>query len=153
GPGASAPRRRARRPDGPARGVGPLPPASARPRGVAARGARAGRDPDIHGAPPRPGRLRHQRRGLALRPLPALGGPEPGQVRWDCGTRINALARYNVTANAIMLSAATRMIDSTPRGKEVHEQTGKWPSELAAGTERDPENVAPLVVYLASDDA
>ncbi len=45
------------------------------------------------------------------------------------------------------------MIDSTPRGREVFEQTGKWPSELAAGTERDPDNVAPLVVFLASDAA
>src|SRR3989442_3842214 len=37
------------------------------------------------------------------------------------------------------------------RGREVFAETGKWPSELAAGTERDPDNVAPLVVYLASD--
>jgi NAD(P)-dependent dehydrogenase (short-subunit alcohol dehydrogenase family) len=65
----------------------------------------------------------------------------------------NALARYGVTVNAIMPSGATRMIDSTPRGRQVFEETGKWPSELAAGTERDPDNVAPLVVYLASDAA
>jgi hypothetical protein len=58
-----------------------------------------------------------------------------------------------VTANAIMPSGATRMIDSTPRGRAVFEETGKWPSELAAGTERDPDNVAPLVVYLSSDAA
>src|SRR5438034_9928439 len=50
-------------------------------------------------------------------------------------------------------SGATRMIDSTPRGKQVFEQTGKWPSEMAQGTERDPDNVAPLVVFLASDAA
>src|SRR5438128_452214 len=65
----------------------------------------------------------------------------------------NALAKYGVTANAIFPSGATRMIDSTPRGREVFAETGKWPSELAAGTERDPDNVAPLVVYLASDGA
>jgi NAD(P)-dependent dehydrogenase (short-subunit alcohol dehydrogenase family) len=65
----------------------------------------------------------------------------------------NALAKYGVTANAIMPSGATRMIDSTPRGRKVFEETGKWPSELARGTERDPDNVAPLVVYLASDAA
>ncbi len=65
----------------------------------------------------------------------------------------NALAKYGVTANAIMPSGATRMIDSTPRGKKVFEETGKWPSEIARGTERDPDNVAPLVVYLASDAA
>jgi len=45
------------------------------------------------------------------------------------------------------------MIDSTPRGAQVFNQQGKWPSELATGTDRDPENVAPLVVYLASDGA
>src|SRR6266852_1678161 len=55
--------------------------------------------------------------------------------------------------NAIMPSGATRMIDSTPRGRQVFESTGKWPSELAAGTDRDPDNVAPIVVYLASDAA
>src|SRR5438874_1874152 len=65
----------------------------------------------------------------------------------------NALAKYGVTANAILPSGATRMIDSTPRGREFFEQTGKWPSEAAAGTERDPDNVAPLVVFLASDAA
>jgi NAD(P)-dependent dehydrogenase (short-subunit alcohol dehydrogenase family) len=63
------------------------------------------------------------------------------------------MAKYNVTANAIMPSGATRMIDSTPRGKQVFEETGKWPSEQAVGTERDPDNVAPLVVFLASDAA
>jgi NAD(P)-dependent dehydrogenase (short-subunit alcohol dehydrogenase family) len=65
----------------------------------------------------------------------------------------NALARYGITANAILPSGATRMIDSTPKARETFEQTGKWPSELAKGTERDPDNVAPLVVYLASDAA
>jgi hypothetical protein len=63
------------------------------------------------------------------------------------------MAKYNVTANAIMPSGATRMIDSTPRGQKVFEETGKWPSEQAIGTERDPDNVAPLAVYLASDAA
>src|SRR2546426_6372977 len=41
----------------------------------------------------------------------------------------NAMAKYGVTANAILPSGATRMIDSTPRGREFFEQTGKWPSE------------------------
>jgi NAD(P)-dependent dehydrogenase (short-subunit alcohol dehydrogenase family) len=65
----------------------------------------------------------------------------------------NALGKYGVTANAILPSGATRMIDSTPRGRAVFEQTGKWPSEQARGTDRDPDNVAPLVVYLSSDAA
>ncbi|MBI4638499.1 MAG: SDR family oxidoreductase [Candidatus Rokubacteria bacterium] len=90
----------------------------------------------------------------------ALGAPgQPNYAAAKAGilgltwSTANALAKYGVTTNAIMPSGATRMIDSTPRGREVFERTGKWPSELAAGTERDPDNVAPLVVYLASDAA
>jgi NAD(P)-dependent dehydrogenase (short-subunit alcohol dehydrogenase family) len=107
-------------------------------------------------------RFREQQSGriIAMSSTSALGAPgQPNYgaakagilgLIWSCA---NALGRYNVTANAIMPAAATRMIDSTPRGREVHEQTGKWPSELARGTERDPDNVAPLVVFLASDAA
>jgi len=65
----------------------------------------------------------------------------------------NGLARYNVTANAVVPSGATRMIDSIPSAREAVAHTGKLPSELAAGTEKDPDNVAPLVTYLASDAA
>ena len=66
----------------------------------------------------------------------------------------NSLSRYGgVTANAILPSGSTRMIDSIPRAVEAVADTGKLPSELAVGTERDPDNVAPLVAYLASDDA
>ncbi len=65
----------------------------------------------------------------------------------------NAMARYGVTCNAILPSGATRMIDSTPRAREEFERTGIWPSAAAKGTERDPDNVAPLIVYLASEGA
>lgn len=65
----------------------------------------------------------------------------------------NALARFGITANAILPSGATRMIDSIPRARAAVAHTGKLPSELAVGTARDPENVAPLVAYLASDQA
>lgn len=65
----------------------------------------------------------------------------------------NSMSRYGVTSNAILPYAATRMIDSTPRAQKVLEETGKLPSELAAGTEGDPFNVAPMVAYLATDDA
>lgn len=65
----------------------------------------------------------------------------------------NSLDRYGVTSNAILPYAATRMIDSTPRALKTQEETGKLPSELAAGTEGDPANVAPMVAYLATDDA
>jgi len=90
----------------------------------------------------------------------ALGSP--GQPNYAAGkagilgltwSTAHALGKYGVTSNAILPSGATRMIDSTPRGRAVFEQTGKWPSEQAKGTERDPDNVAPLVVYLSSDAA
>jgi len=88
--------------------------------------------------------------GAAGQPNYAAGKAGIMGLMWSTA---NALGKYGVTANAIMPSGATRMIDSTPRGKKVFEETGKWPSEIARGTERDPDNVAPLVVYLASDAA
>lgn len=64
----------------------------------------------------------------------------------------NALGRYGVTSNAIAPGAATRMTD---RGRANAEATrsGNAESARVAGTERDPENVAPIVVYLCSDEA
>ena len=106
--------------------------------------------------------MRQQQYGrfVNMSSVSALGAPgQPNYAAAKAGiigltwSTANAMAKYNVTSNAIMPSGATRMIDSTPRGREVFEQTGKWPSELAAGTERDPDNVAPLVVYLASETA
>src|SRR6266542_3300425 len=90
--------------------------------------------------------MREQKGGriISMSSVSALGAP--GQPNY-------AAAKDGVTVNAIMPSGATRMIDSTPRGRQVFESTGKWPSELAAGTDRDPDNVAPIVVYLASDAA
>ena len=58
-----------------------------------------------------------------------------------------------MTANAILPTGHTRMIDSIPRAREAVAHTGKMPSELAIGTERDPDNVAPLIAFLASDAA
>jgi len=107
-------------------------------------------------------RMREQRSGriIAMSSVSALGAPgQPNYAAAKNGiiglmwSTANALARYGVTANSIMPSGATRMIDSTPRGREVFESTGKWPSEQAVGTDRDPDNVAPLVVYLASQAA
>src|SRR5690349_11575033 len=107
-------------------------------------------------------KFREQRSGriISMSSVSALGAPgQPNYaaakagiigLTWSCA---NALTRYNVTANAIMPSGATRMIDSTPRGKKIFEDTGKWPSEQAVGTPQDPDNVAPLAVYLASDAA
>ena len=59
-----------------------------------------------------------------------------------------ALERYGVTCNVIAPLASTRMTD---RGRAV-EQEGPPPSESAAGTARDPKNVVPIIVWLASDE-
>jgi NAD(P)-dependent dehydrogenase (short-subunit alcohol dehydrogenase family) len=107
-------------------------------------------------------KMREQQTGriISMSSVSALGSPgQPNYAAAKAGilgftwSTANALGRYGITANAIMPSGATRMIDSTPRGRQVFEETGKWPSEMAVGTERDPDNVAPLVVYLASDAA
>jgi len=107
-------------------------------------------------------RMREQKGGriISMSSVSALGAPgQPNYAAAKAGiigltwSTANAMAKYGVTANAIMPSGATRMIDATPRGREVFEQTGKWPSEQAVGTARDPDNVAPLVVFLASDAA
>src|ERR1043165_2397792 len=106
--------------------------------------------------------MRQQQYGrvISMSSVSALGGAgQPNYAAAKAGiigltwSTANAMAKYGVTCNAIMPSGATRMIDSTPRGREVFESTGKWPSEQAVGTERDPDNVAPLVVFLASDAA
>jgi NAD(P)-dependent dehydrogenase (short-subunit alcohol dehydrogenase family) len=106
--------------------------------------------------------MREQQGGriVSMSSSSALGAPgQPNYAAAKAGimgltwSTANALGKYGVTANAIMPSGATRMIDSTPRGQKMFEETGKWPSEMARGTERDPDNVAPLVVYLSSDAA
>jgi len=106
--------------------------------------------------------MREQKGGriVSMSSVSALGSPgQPNYGAAKAGiiglmwSTANAMAKYGVTANSIMPSGATRMIDSTPRGKKIFEETGKWPSEQAVGTERDPDNVAPLVVFLSSDAA
>ncbi|MBM3140043.1 MAG: SDR family NAD(P)-dependent oxidoreductase [Chloroflexi bacterium] len=59
-----------------------------------------------------------------------------------------ALAPYGVTCNLIAPLASTRMTD---RGRGV-DTSGPAPSESAAGTARDPKNVVPIIVWLASDE-
>jgi NAD(P)-dependent dehydrogenase (short-subunit alcohol dehydrogenase family) len=70
-----------------------------------------------------------------------------------CYSTANAMAKYGVTTNVVLPTGTTRMIDSKPESKAIFEQTGKWPSEHARGTPKDPDNVAPLVSFLASDRA
>jgi short-subunit dehydrogenase len=53
-----------------------------------------------------------------------------------------SLAKYGVTVNAISLGAATRMTDSIPTDRRrVRTDADEW----------SPDNVAPIVAYLASE--
>src|SRR5712675_4319 len=62
-----------------------------------------------------------------------------------------ALAKYNITVNAIMPGASTRMTDSIPQGRIPG---GNFPdSGNTANSIFDPANVAPIVAFLAGDGA
>ncbi|HVA76442.1 MAG TPA: SDR family NAD(P)-dependent oxidoreductase [Candidatus Binataceae bacterium] len=89
----------------------------------------------------------------------ALGSPgQPNYAAAKAGilgltySSANALSKYGITVNAIMPGAATRMTDTVPAGR-MPGATGLPASENAEGTPRDPANVAPIVLFLASDDA
>jgi NAD(P)-dependent dehydrogenase (short-subunit alcohol dehydrogenase family) len=60
-----------------------------------------------------------------------------------------ALERYGVTCNCIVPVASTRMTD---RGISAQQAGGEPPSARASGTELDPKNVVPIIVWLASDE-
>ena len=62
-------------------------------------------------------------------------------LTWSCA---NSLARYGVTSNAISPAASTRMTDSIPT--ERRRALGATASDL-----RSPDNIAPIVGYLASE--
>jgi NAD(P)-dependent dehydrogenase (short-subunit alcohol dehydrogenase family) len=55
----------------------------------------------------------------------------------------HALDKYGVTVNAVSPAAATRMTQSVPEGRRR--------ASTASADERSPDNVAPLVAYLASE--
>jgi NAD(P)-dependent dehydrogenase (short-subunit alcohol dehydrogenase family) len=55
----------------------------------------------------------------------------------------NSLAQYGVTANAISPGAATRMTASVPADRRR--------ARVATDEERSPDNVAPIVAYIASE--
>ena len=63
-------------------------------------------------------------------------------------SNVGALTRYGVTTNCIAPLASTRMTD---RGRAV-ERDAAAPSLSAAGTARDPMAIAPIAVWLASDE-
>ena len=88
----------------------------------------------------------------------ALGAPgqpnyarrESRDTRPDLEHRGGA-AKYGITVNAIMPGASTRMTDSIPQGRMPGGNFRQ--SDNATGTPQDPANVAPMVAFLASDDA
>src|SRR5271156_1637282 len=89
----------------------------------------------------------------------ALGSPgQPNYAAAKAGIlgltypSANSLHKYGITVNAIMPGAATRMTDTIPAGR-MPGATGVPQSDKVEGTPRDPANVAPIVVFLASDDA
>jgi NAD(P)-dependent dehydrogenase (short-subunit alcohol dehydrogenase family) len=57
----------------------------------------------------------------------------------------HSLAKYGVTVNAISPGAATRMTESVP--------TARRRARSADADERSPDNVAPIVAYLASEQS
>ena len=105
--------------------------------------------------------MRRQKRGRIINfsSNSALGAPgQPNYAAAKAGilgltySSANALAKYNVTCNAILPGAATRMTDTIP-ANFAQEMGLSGPSGAAQGSPLDPSNVAPIVVFLASDDA
>ena len=65
----------------------------------------------------------------------------------------NALARYGVTSNAISPGAATRMGATVPPDRRRQLNAEEARDAEAREREMSPDNVAPPVVYLASEEA
>jgi len=89
----------------------------------------------------------------------ALGSPgQPNYAAAKAGilgltySSANALQKYGITVNAIMPGASTRMTDTIPAGR-MPGASGIPQSQNVEGTPRDPINIAPICVFLASDDA
>ncbi|MGO9062177.1 MAG: SDR family NAD(P)-dependent oxidoreductase [Candidatus Binataceae bacterium] len=85
----------------------------------------------------------------------ALGSPgQPSYAAAKAGilgltfSTANGLRRYGITCNAIFPVAATRMTDTIAQAS--YRLT---PSTQAQGTTVDPVNIAPIVIFLASDEA
>ncbi len=89
----------------------------------------------------------------------------PGQANYGAAkdaiagmTRVVAreLGKYGITVNAIAPVAQTRMIASVPRDKQQAAQAARGivtPKASSASTIGEPDDVAPMVAYLATDAA
>jgi NAD(P)-dependent dehydrogenase (short-subunit alcohol dehydrogenase family) len=106
--------------------------------------------------------MRQQKSGRIISLASGSAYGDPGQPNYSAAkagivglsySTANAMAKYGVTSNVVLPTGTTRMTDSRPDSRQIFEETGKWPSEHAKGTARDPDNVAPLVSFLASDRA
>jgi hypothetical protein len=101
--------------------------------------------------------MREQRSGRIINFTSASGLiGNPGQSNYGAAkmgivgfTKVVALemARYNVTANVISPSAWTRMIGTIPTETEDQKR------RVAKSQKMSPAHIAPLVAYLASDEA
>jgi NAD(P)-dependent dehydrogenase (short-subunit alcohol dehydrogenase family) len=86
--------------------------------------------------------------------MPAYAAAKAGILGLTWSTAY-ALGRHGITTNCVVPSAATRMSDSIySEAGMLSAQVGETlRSDLAAGTYRDPANIAPVVLYLMGDDA
>jgi NAD(P)-dependent dehydrogenase (short-subunit alcohol dehydrogenase family) len=86
--------------------------------------------------------------------LPSYATAKAGVLGFTWSTA-NALRWHGITTNCVVPSAATRMSDSIfGEAQLLRDEPGPLVrSDLAAGTDRDPANIAPTVLYLLGDDA
>jgi NAD(P)-dependent dehydrogenase (short-subunit alcohol dehydrogenase family) len=86
--------------------------------------------------------------------MPSYASAKAGILGFTWSTAY-ALARFGIRTNCVVPSAATRMSDSIYGNAEMlSDDVGETiRSELAAGTYRDPANIAPVVLYLFGDQS
>jgi NAD(P)-dependent dehydrogenase (short-subunit alcohol dehydrogenase family) len=87
--------------------------------------------------------------------LPSYATAKAGILGFTWSTA-NSLRWHGITTNCVVPSAATRMSDSIFGEAQLPLSEEPGPlirSDLAAGTERDPANIAPTVLYLLGDES
>ncbi|TDO06376.1 NAD(P)-dependent dehydrogenase (short-subunit alcohol dehydrogenase family) [Mycobacterium sp. BK086] len=86
--------------------------------------------------------------------LPSYATAKAGILGFTWSTA-NALRWHGITTNCVVPSAATRMSDTIfGEAQLLREEPGPLiRSELASGTDRDPANIAPTVLYLLGDES
>lgn len=110
--------------------------------------------------------FRQQKSGRIINTSSLAGLGVPGAVHYSAAkegiigfTRSVAreMARYNVTCNAIRPEAVTRLVQiaqpKTGETQETVDHKTTFIAEVASIATSSPEDIAPLVIYLASDEA